>query len=302
MINILDELFIQIGKLAITSYNRITQFEKTNKIDQYINSYRKKEKDEQILKQIISADTKEKTIEKIRTMTLEKMNGKTILILALAIIVTAMIFGMEMGTILFIIIILSLATIIRYPQLKRKRQYNDLNLELPYALRHMGTELKSGKGLYDTLTTISNSNYGSLSKEYKRVLEEIKYGTSNEKALQNMVERVNSEGLKRTTQQIITTLKIGGNLASSLNIIAEDITFDMQIKLKEYSQKLNGFILIYTFIAILGPVILLIMLMAASTVMGDIVPGSLILVLYGFFFPLIVLFLGVLIQKLEPKI
>ncbi|WP_303247785.1 type II secretion system F family protein [uncultured Methanobrevibacter sp.] len=302
MINILDELFIQIGKLAITSYNRITQFEKTNKIDQYINSYRKKEKDEQILKQIISADTKEKTIEKIRTMTLEKMNGKTILILALAIIVTAMIFGMEMGTILFIIIILSLATIIRYPQLKRKRQYNDLNLELPYALRHMGTELKSGKGLYDTLTTISNSNYGSLSKEYKRVLEEIKYGTSNEKALQNMVERVNSEGLKRTTQQIITTLKIGGNLASSLNIIAEDITFDMQIKLKEYSQKLNGFILIYTFIAILGPVILLIMLMAASTVMGDIVPGSLILVLYGFFFPLIVVFLGVLIQKLEPKI
>lgn len=302
MINILDELFIQIGKLAITSYNRITQFEKTNKIDQYINSYRKKEKDEQILKQIISADTKEKTIEKIRTMTLEKMNGKTILILALAIIVTAMIFGMEMGTILFIIIILSLATIIRYPQLKRKRQYNDLNLELPYALRHMGTELKSGKGLYDTLTTISNSNYGSLSKEYKRVLEEIKYGTSNEKALQNMVERVNSEGLKRTTQQIITILKIGGNLASSLNIIAEDITFDMQIKLKEYSQKLNGFILIYTFIAILGPVILLIMLMAASTVMGDIVPGSLILVLYGFFFPLIVVFLGVLIQKLEPKI
>lgn len=302
MISILDELFIQIGKLAITSYNRITQFEKTNKIDQYINSYRKKEKEEQILKQIINADTKEKTIEKIRTITLEKINGKTILILALTIIVTSMIFGMEIGIILFITISLSLATIIRYPQLKRKRQYNDLNLELPYALRHMGTELKSGKGLYDTLTTISNSNYGSLSQEYKRVLEEIKYGTSNEKALQNMVERVNSEGLKRTTQQIITTLKVGGNLASSLNIIAEDITFDMQIKLKEYSQKLNGFILIYAFIAILGPVILLIMLMAASTVMGDIVPGSLILVLYGFFFPLIVVFLGALIQKLEPKI
>ncbi len=302
MISILDELFIQIGKIAITSYNRITQFEKTNKIDQYINSYRKKEKEEQILKQIINADTKEKTIEKIRTIMLEKINGKTILILALTIIVTSMIFGMEIGIILFIIISLSLATIIRYPQLKRKRQYNDLNLELPYALRHMGTELKSGKGLYDTLTTISNSNYGSLSQEYKRVLEEIKYGTSNEKALQNMVERVNSEGLKRTTQQIITTLKVGGNLANSLNIIAEDITFDMQIKLKEYSQKLNGFILIYTFIAILGPVILLIMLMAASTVMGDIVPGSLILILYGFFFPLIVVFLGVLIQKLEPKI
>lgn len=298
----LDKLFIEIGNLVITSWRKITRFEKTNKIDQYINSYRKKENEEQLLKQIIKTDRKEKTVEKIRAKTLENLNTKTLLIITLTITVTTMILGIEFGIIVFVVTSIILAAIIRYPKLKRKRQYNDLNLELPYALRHMGTELKSGKGLYDTLTTISNSNYGSLSQEYKRVLEEIKYGASNEKALQNMVERVNSEGLKRTTQQIITTLRVGGNLANSLNIIAEDITFDMQIKLKEYSQKLNGFILIYTFIAILGPVILLIMLMAASTVMGDIVPGSLILVLYGFFFPLIVVFLGVLIQKLEPKI
>ncbi len=58
---------------------------------------------------------------------------------------------------------------------------------------------------------------------------------------------MNSEGLTRATRQIIGTLRVGGNLASNLNIIAEDISFDMQIKLKEYSQKLNGFILIYTF-------------------------------------------------------
>lgn len=302
MISILDKIFIQIGNIAITIYNKITKFESTNRIDQYINSYRKKEKEEQILKQIIKTDKKVKTLEKIRTKTLENLKTKNLSILTLTIIITTIILGIEIGIILFIVISLTIAIIISYPKLKRKRQYNDLNIELPYALRHMGTELKSGKGLYDTLTTISNSNYGSLSKEYKRVLEEIKYGASNEKALQNMVERVNSEGLKRTTQQIITTLRIGGNLANSLNIIAEDITFDMQIKLKEYSQKLNGFILIYTFIAILGPVILLIMLMAASTIMGDIVPGSLILILYGFFFPLIVIFLGVLIQKLEPKI
>lgn len=299
---ILDEIFIQIGNIAISTYIKITKFERTSKIDQYINKYRKKENEEQILKQIIKTDRKEKTIEKIRAKTLENLNSKTLLIITLTIIVTTMLLGIEFGIIEFILISLSIATIIRYPKLKSKRQYNDLNLELPYALRHMGTELKSGKGLYDTLTTISNSNYGSLSQEYKRVLEEIKYGASNEKALQNMAERVNSEGLKRTTQQIITTLRVGGNLANSLNIIAEDITFDMQIKLKEYSQKLNGFILIYTFIAILGPVILLIMLMASSTIIGDIVPGSLILILYVFFFPLIVVFLGVLIQKLEPKI
>ncbi|MDO5848412.1 MAG: type II secretion system F family protein [Methanobrevibacter sp.] len=274
-----------------------------NKVDSYISNIRKQENEELLLKQIMLNDEKKSdNIEKIRAYVINHINFKIISIASLSIVVSGLLLGMEISVIMFITIFSMLGLILHYPKLNQKRQYNDLNIELPYALRHMSTELKSGKGLYDTLTTIANSNYGSLSKEFERVLEEIKYGNNNEKALINMADRINSEGLTRAIQQIITTLRIGGNLANSLNIIAEDISFDMQIKLKEYSQKLNGFILIYTFIAILGPVILLIMLMAASTVMGDIVPGNLILILYVFFFPLVVIFLGVIIQKLEPKI
>lgn len=65
-----------------------------------------------------------------------------------------------------------------------------------------------------------------------------------------MGKRVNSVGLSRAIQQIIGTLRVGGNLANNLNIIAEDISFDLNMKFKEYSQKLNSFILIYTFLAI----------------------------------------------------
>lgn len=117
-----------------------------------------------------------------------------------------------------------------------------------------------------------------------------------------MGKRVNSVGLSRAIQQIIGTLRVGGNLANNLNIIAEDISFDLNMKFKEYSQKLNSFILIYTFLAILAPVVFLIMIMAASTVMGDIVSSDLILILYIFFFPMIVIFMGTFIKKLEPKI
>ncbi|MCQ2972595.1 MAG: type II secretion system F family protein [archaeon] len=117
-----------------------------------------------------------------------------------------------------------------------------------------------------------------------------------------MSKKVNSEGLTRATRQIIGTLRVGGNLASNLNIIAEDISFDMQIKLKEYSQKLNGFILIYTFLAILLPVVLLIMLMAASTVMGEVIPSNILFILYILLFPMVVIFMGVLIKNLEPRV
>lgn len=192
--------------------------------------------------------------------------------------------------------------VLYYPQIRTQRGYSDFNRELPYALRHMGIELKSGKGLHDTLITIKDADYGTFSKELNRVLEEVKYGKSTEDALLEMSKRAKSEGFTRAVQQIIGTLRVGGNLAYSLEIIAKDISFDMQIKLKEYSQKLNSFILIYTFIAILAPVICLIMLMAGSTVMGDMISTPVLMLTYGVLFPMIVMFMGIVMKRLEPKI
>ena len=239
----------------------------------------------------------------MRSKLLKYMIDSRIIVLFIIIGTLLMVFtSLELVGMYFIIIIMAYTFILTYPKIKEQRSYSDLNQELPYALRHMGIELKSGKGLHDALITIKNADYGSISKELNRVLEEVKFGKSTEDSLLEMTHRVNSEGLTRATYQIISTLRVGGNLANSLEIIAQDISFDMQIRLKEYSQKLNSFILIYTFIAILAPVISLIMLMAGSTVMGDIISSELLFVIYTIFFPLVVVFMGMFIKKLEPKI
>lgn len=241
--------------------------------------------------------------DKIRKILMRYMlEKKVILILIIFLILISYFIGFEVGGIYLIVMTMIYTLIIYYPQIKEKNDYSDLNQELPYALRHMGIELKSGKGLHDTLLTIKNSNYGSISDEFTRVLEEIKYGKPTEDSLLEMSHRVNSEGLSRTIHQIIGTLRVGGNLANSLDIIAKDISFETQIKLKEYSQKLNSFILIYTFVAILAPVIILIMLMAGSTVMGDVISGNLLILIYALFFPLVIMLMGIFIKKLEPKI
>ena len=230
------------------------------------------------------------------------LNKKTIILLIAVLFLITYLTSFEIGGIYLILITMTYTFLIYYPQIKEKNSYTALNQELPYALRHMSIELKSGKGLHDTMLTIKNSDYGSLSKEFTRVLEEIKFGKQTEESLQEMSHRVNSEGLSRTIHQIIGTLRVGGNLANSLDIIAKDISFETQIKLKEYSQKLNSFILIYTFIAILAPVIILIMLMAGSTVMGDVISGNLLILIYSLFFPLVIMLMGIFIKKLEPKI
>lgn len=245
----------------------------------------------------------ETKIDAIRDELVKYMLKRHVLIIILIIAVLLTSFsGLEIGVMYLVSVAMLYLFLLYYPQMKEQRGYGDLNQELPYALRHMGIELKAGRGLHDTLATISNANYGSLSNEFTRVLEEIKFGKSTEDALIEMSHRVKSEGLSRAIHQIIGTLRVGGNLAGSLEIIASDISFDMQIKLKEYSQKLNSFILIYTFMAILAPVISLIMLMAGSTVMGDIISSQLLFVIYVVFFPMVVTFMGLFIKKLEPKI
>lgn len=250
-----------------------------------------------------TASKHETRFDEIRDRLLKVLLKKHVMIALFILFIVISIFtSLEISAMYLVIILMDYLFLLHYPQMKEKRGYSDLNQELPYALRHMSIELKAGRGLHDSLITIRNADYGSLSREFNRVLEEVKFGKSTEDSLLEMAHRVKSEGLTRAIHQIVGTLRVGGNLANSLEIIAKDISFDMQIKLKEFSQKLNSFILIYTFTAILAPVISLIMLMAGSTVMGDIISSELIYVIYMIFFPLVVMFMGLFIKKLEPKI
>ena len=302
----LDRFFILIGAIALSTASSLKNISfrsetKTNDSnDERISSIFSKLDFEKNKKTSSKSDDR---IEKLRETLIPAMIKKsTVTTVILIFILLLAIMPFEIGGMYLVMVAMFYVFVIYYPKIKEQKSYSDMNQELPYALRHMGIELKSGKGLHDTLLTVRDADYGTFSKEINRVLEEVKYGKSTESSLLEMSKRIKSEGLTRAIHQIIGTLRVGGNLASSLDIIANDMSFEMQIKLKEYSQKLNSFILIYTFIAILAPVISLIMLMAGSTVMGDVISANLLLLIYSVFFPMIVMFMGVFIKKLEPKI
>lgn len=303
----LNKFFIFIGEVALSPINFIKNLS-LKKIDEKNKNPNIQTSDKIFSRLNIEPENKtthkETTIldnfrERLMKILFKKPTFIMLLSLTAILIISS---PLELAGIFLTVIAMIYIFTIYYPQIKNQRNYSDLNQELPYALRHMGIELKSGKGLHDTLVTIKDADYGTFSHEVNRVLEEVKYGKSTEDSLLEMSKRVKSEGLTRAVHQLIGTLRVGGNLANSLDIIAQDISFDMQIKLKEYSQKLNSFILIYTFIAILAPVISLIMLMASSTVMGDLISTNVLMLLYGAIFPMIVMFMGVFMKKLEPKI
>jgi flagellar protein FlaJ len=226
-------------------------------------------------------------------------------LIAFAVVVLAVVvlgFGIEIGLIFGIIILMMAIFLVFLPQMRKGQKSSEAAKELPFALRQMATELRAGTGLHDSMRSISLSGYGPLSEEFSRALEEIRYGETTEKALIDMSDRINSEGLQRAIYQITRTLNSGGDLAKTLSVIADDTAYELRMKLKDYSQKLNSFTMIYMFVAILGPVITMIMLLAASTVMGPLIPPILLLILYLLLFPAIVIFMAYMIKRLEPQI
>lgn len=195
---------------------------------------------------------------------------------------------------------ITLAIYKSYPQMKEKQRQIEVTKQLPYALRQISIELQAGIGLFDAMKTIANSDYGKLSEEFKITLEEIRYGTNYNEAFDNLIKRNNTPIMKKAINQIKRTLNSGGNLSGTLNSLATENNENMKIKYKEYSEKLNSIMLIYMFVAVLIPVILFIMIIAATTVTGPIIDGKLLLILYLFFFPLVVSFMILIIKKMEP--
>lgn len=126
--------------------------------------------------------------------------------------------------------------------------------ELPFALRHMAAELRSGLGLYKTIQTIAKADYGVLSEEFSKTISEIEEGVDTKDALKHFAARTQSRQLSNALRHIVRALKTGGNLSEIMSTIASEVSFDLQMKIREYSEKLNFFGVIFIFMGIVAPV------------------------------------------------
>ncbi|MBI5872446.1 type II secretion system F family protein, partial [archaeon] len=145
------------------------------------------------------------------------------------------------------------------PRSAARKRGEAVSSELPFALRHMGTELKSGIGLYRALQAIAVADYGVLSQEFSQSISEIEEGTDAQDALRHMALRTQSRSLRTALTHIIRALKTGGNLSEVMSNIAEDVSFELQQKTREFAEKMNFFGVIFIFMAIVLPVFIAIL-------------------------------------------
>jgi len=181
-----------------------------------------------------------------------------------------------------IVFIIAVLVAFYYPKTLIMDKTTRINRELPFALRHLSTQIKAGVSFHRALSSVTASDYGDLSLELKKTLKELERGSSTEEALLSLAKRTHSTGLKKAIIQIIRALKTGGNLSMVINDIADDSSFEYQMRLRDFVEKLNIVNVVFTMIAVVGPVtITIISAVAQLPMLGGTMPFSLVVAMLG---------------------
>lgn len=188
------------------------------------------------------------------------------------------------------------------PRRRAKARVVGVNRVIPYALRHMATQLSSGIGLPETMTSVSQADYGALSEEFGRVIRDMHTGMSTEEALTMMDQRVDSEPLRRAVRQIQRTLRTGGDLANILNVLADETSFEMRMKLRDYTQSLNMLAMIYMFASAVIPAMLLVTLAVSSRMGGGMLTPASTAILFLILIPFMLFYFVMMIKRFEPRL
>ena len=156
----------------------------------------------------------------------------------------------------FIVFFLIFSAGMTYPLRMARMRGQRMEKELPFALRHLAVVIRSGMSLYQAMESIASAEYGILSEEFRRTLREISEGKTTEEALESLALRSHSRAMRRTVSQIIRALRIGGNLSDAIKRIAEDLTFEQVMKIREFSEKLNLVGVVFMFVGVVFPTLL----------------------------------------------
>lgn len=205
----------------------------------------------------------------------------------------------------------SIILILKIPKGRAIKRGNACSTELPFALRHMATELKSGIGLYKAMQAIASNDYGALSEEFSRTIKEIEEGADTNVALKHLSLRTQSRPLKTTINHILRAMRIGGNLSEVMNDIAKDVTNDLKNKINAFSQTMNFFAVIFIFLGIILPVAILILgairnspISATGQDLFKSVPLTIevLLVVYLVIMPTIFIMMNYFVYKTQPQV
>jgi flagellar protein FlaJ len=191
-------------------------------------------------------------------------------------------------------------TFAKLPKIRTNKRTRKLEKDLPYALRDMLIEIKSGIPLYSAMKTVTDG-YGEASKEFELIVKDVDGGKSMVKAIESSIVRNPSEQYRRAMWQINNSIKSGTDVSITLESVVDSIIKDQKLQIEKYGKELNPYVLVYLLIAVVGPSLGITALIVLSSFTGTSVTTNLYV---GVLFGLIVMqvFFLNLIKSKRPEV
>lgn len=142
---------------------------------------------------------------------------------------------------------------------KIKRRASKLDYEALFFFQVLSLSLESGKDLKGAILITCNNIDSTISREFKKTIDEVEFGKSINEALVDMKKRMPSEAIRSVIVNITQSNINGNNTISSLN---SQIEYIRNKKLLEIKGNINKMPLKISIVSVLFiiPIVLLVLL------------------------------------------
>ncbi len=143
--------------------------------------------------------------------------------------------------------------LVAYPIIRIKKKVRDLDRNLVFALRTILVQLRSGVSLFESLKVVAEGNYGAVSREFKKAVDQIATGTIQEDALERIAEYNPSTYFRRALWQIVNGMRAGADIAQVLGESVDSLTEAQSIQIRNYESQMKILSLVYMMLGVIIP-------------------------------------------------
>ncbi len=192
---------------------------------------------------------------------------------------------------------------LNYPRIFSLNKERNIESNLISVLQDMIVQLNSGIPMFKIIVNISESKYGEVSNEFRKITKEINSGISQIEAIEKAGKINTSTYFKRVLWQISNGMRSGADMTNIIEEGIRNLTDEQEIQIQNYGGKLNPLIMFYMLMAVILPSLGITFLIIVSSLMN--LPSILTqLVFFGIFGVVIfmqIMFLG-LIKSRRPSL
>ncbi|MFH1978462.1 MAG: type II secretion system F family protein [Candidatus Aenigmatarchaeota archaeon] len=190
-----------------------------------------------------------------------------------------------------------------YPRLFVNRKVKAIDGFLPHTLHHFLVQVRSGVTLFDSMMSIARSEYGEVSAEFKKAVNEINTGRSEIEALELLARDNASLYFRRILWQLINALKSGADIGDTLKEIVDNLVMEQKVAIKKYGSELNPLALFYMVLVVVFPTLGIIFILVLFSFVGTVFNVELVLLgILGTVTLFQFMFMGLIKSKRPPGI